>query len=35
LLAIKFLISYIQKNDFTAFGWYRIIIAIVAYLILF
>ncbi|MFA6416155.1 MAG: undecaprenyl-diphosphate phosphatase [Candidatus Paceibacterota bacterium] len=35
LVAVKFLIHYIQKNDFTAFGWYRIIIAILAYLIFF
>lgn len=26
ILAIKFLIDYIKKNDFTAFGWYRIIL---------
>ncbi|MBQ6453900.1 MAG: undecaprenyl-diphosphate phosphatase [Coriobacteriales bacterium] len=24
ILAIKFLIGYIKRNDFTAFGWYRI-----------
>lgn len=29
ILAIKFLISYIKKNDFTAFGWYRIVLGIV------
>ncbi len=29
VLAIKFLISYIKKNDFSAFGYYRIIIGIV------
>ena len=28
LLAIRFLISYIKKNDFKAFGWYRIILGI-------
>ena len=27
--AIKFLMNYIQNNDFTAFGWYRIIIGAV------
>lgn len=26
--AIKFLIGYIQNNDFTAFGWYRIVVGI-------
>jgi undecaprenyl-diphosphatase len=34
LWSVKFLIRYIQKNDFTAFGYYRIIVAILAYLIL-
>ena len=29
ILAIKFLIGYIKKNDFTAFGVYRIILAVV------
>lgn len=29
VLAIKFLVSYIKKNDFTAFGWYRIILGII------
>ncbi|HAN44745.1 MAG TPA: undecaprenyl-diphosphatase, partial [Ruminococcaceae bacterium] len=24
VLAIKFLVKYIKKNDFKAFGWYRI-----------
>jgi undecaprenyl-diphosphatase len=28
VLAIRFLISYIQKHDFTAFGWYRIILGL-------
>lgn len=27
-LAIKFLLNYIQHNDFKAFGWYRIILGI-------
>lgn len=27
--AIKFLLNYIKKNDFKAFGWYRIILAII------
>lgn len=26
LIGVKFLIKYIQKNDFKAFGWYRIIL---------
>lgn len=26
VLAIKFLMSYIKKHDFTAFGWYRIVL---------
>ena len=28
ILAIKFLMSYIKRNDFTAFGWYRIVLGI-------
>lgn len=28
VLAIKFLMGYIKKNDFTAFGWYRIAVGI-------
>lgn len=28
-LSIKFLLNYIQRNDFKAFGWYRIILAII------
>jgi len=35
LVAVKFLIQYVQKNNFTAFGWYRIILAILAYFIFF
>ncbi len=27
--AVKWLVGYVQKNNFTAFGWYRIILAIV------
>lgn len=26
ILAIKFLVGYIKKHDFTAFGWYRIVL---------
>ena len=28
-LSIKFLLNYIKKNDFKAFGWYRIVLALV------
>lgn len=28
ILSIKFLMSYIKKNDFKAFGWYRIVLGI-------
>ncbi|ANK60622.1 undecaprenyl-diphosphate phosphatase [Loigolactobacillus backii] len=36
-LSIKFLLNYIKKNDFKAFGWYRIILGVVviAYFTLF
>lgn len=29
IIAIKFLMNYIKKNDFKAFGWYRIILGII------
>lgn len=29
LVAIRFLLGYIKKNDFKAFGWYRIILGII------
>ncbi len=29
VISIKFLMGYIKKNDFTAFGVYRIIVGIV------
>ena len=29
LLAIRFLLSYIRRHDFTAFGWYRIALGLV------
>lgn len=32
VIAIKFLIRYIQNNDFTAFGWYRIVVGILVLL---
>ena len=28
ILAIKFLMNYIKKNDFSVFGWYRIILGV-------
>lgn len=36
ILAIKFLMSYIKKHDFTAFGWYRIVLgaAVILYFVL-
>ncbi|MEG1957291.1 MAG: undecaprenyl-diphosphate phosphatase, partial [Lachnospiraceae bacterium] len=37
VLAIKFLIGYIKKNDFKIFGYYRIILGVIvlAYFLLF
>lgn len=32
ILAIKFLLKYIKKNDFTAFGYYRIVLGIIVIL---
>lgn len=32
VLAIKFLVSYIKKNDFKVFGWYRIVLGIIVVL---
>lgn len=32
ILAIKFLMSYIKKHDFTVFGWYRIVLGTVVIL---
>lgn len=29
IVAIKFLMSFIKKNDFTVFGWYRIVLGII------
>ena len=29
VLSIKFLMGYIKKNDFAAFGWYRIVVGVV------
>lgn len=35
ILAIKFLMGYIKKNDFKPFGWYRIVLGIVVLLYFF
>jgi undecaprenyl-diphosphatase len=32
ILAIKFLVGYVKKNDFKPFGWYRIILGIIVLL---
>ncbi|WP_159721727.1 undecaprenyl-diphosphate phosphatase [Enterococcus sp. CSURQ0835] len=29
IIAIKFLLDYIKKNDFTVFGWYRVILGVI------
>ncbi|MEG0147491.1 MAG: undecaprenyl-diphosphate phosphatase, partial [Raoultibacter sp.] len=29
VISIKFLMGYIKKNDFTAFGWYRIVVGLI------
>ena len=29
IFAIKFLINYLKRNDFTVFGWYRIILGVI------
>ena len=33
LLAIKTFLKYIQKNNLTSFGWYRIILAIISIIV--
>lgn len=35
IIAIKFLISYIKKNDFKVFGWYRIVLGLAVMAIFF
>lgn len=35
ILAIKFLMGYIKKHDFTLFGWYRIVLGILVILYFF
>ena len=32
VIAIKFLVGYIKKNDFKVFGWYRIVLGIIVLL---
>ena len=32
VVVIKFLLSYIKKNDFKVFGWYRIILGVLVIL---
>ena len=33
IIAIKSFLGYIKKRDFSAFGWYRIVLAVVFYLV--
>ena len=35
ILSIQFLLRYIKRNDFTAFGWYRIALGILVLAYLF
>lgn len=35
IISIQFLLHYIKKNDFTAFGWYRIVLGIIVFVYLF
>ena len=35
IISIKLLLRYIKKNDFKAFGWYRIALGIIVLLYLF
>lgn len=32
IFAIKFLMQYIKKHDFKAFGWYRIVLGVIVLL---
>ena len=32
IIVIKFLMNYIKKHDFKAFGWYRIILGVLVIL---
>jgi undecaprenyl-diphosphatase len=31
VLSIRFLVSYVQKHDFKAFGWYRIALGLLVF----
>ena len=33
IAAIKSFLNYLKKRDFSAFGWYRIVLAVVFYLV--
>ncbi len=35
VIGVKFLLKYIQKNNFIAFGWYRIILGLTIFAVLF
>jgi undecaprenyl-diphosphatase len=35
ILAIKSFLGYIKKRDFSAFGWYRVVLAVVYYVVFF
>lgn len=35
IIGVKFLIKYVQKNDFKAFGWYRIILGLIILSVIF
>lgn len=35
IIAIKFLMNYIKKHDFTVFGWYRIVLGILVLIMMF
>jgi undecaprenyl-diphosphatase len=34
IVAIKWLIAYIKTRDFSVFGWYRIVLAVVYFLVI-
>lgn len=35
IIAIKFLMNYIKKHDFTVFGWYRIVLGVLVIIMMF
>lgn len=35
IIAIKFLMNYIKKHDFTVFGWYRIVLGVLVLIMMF